>query len=301
MADASRIEHLRGLESHLRGRIRGQDHVLPRVAAAFARGALGVAVPDRPRSSFLFVGPSGTGKTETFTVAANYVFGPGHLVIFDMSEYQAPTAVNKLLGEHRGDPGLLGRALRASTSGCLLFDEVEKAHPLVMDLFLQILWNARITCTTGEKFQLGDIFIGFTSNIGAVEAMRMEHSKPSSIEQAILRRVEQTLRPELLGRIAEKLAFLRLTPAVQEEICALEVARETARLRGVGYDLSISKEALEFLVRAGFHPTLGARPLRQCVEHQIQDAVVRNLFASGIGAGRLVPDSASSSLVLAHN
>lgn len=99
-----RIARLRGLEPHLRTHIRGQDHLLPRIAAGFSRGALQLASPERPRGSFLFVGPTGTGKTETFTLATDYVFGPGHLISFDMSEYQDRSAVNKLLGEDRDDP-----------------------------------------------------------------------------------------------------------------------------------------------------------------------------------------------------
>lgn len=290
MIDPARLAHLRGLEAHLRAHIRGQDHALPRVAAAFVRGALGLAAPDRPRASFLFVGPTGSGKTETFACVTDYVFGAGRLVVLDMSEYQDKSAVNKLLGEDRADMGLLGRALVAVSSGGVLFDELEKAHPLIMDLFLQILWNGRITVATGQVFEFANYFVGFTSNLGAAEAMRMEHSKFASIEHAVLRRVEQTLRPELLGRIDEKLVFARLSSDVQREICALEIAKETARLRGLGYDLEVCKEAMEFLVREGFHPQLGARPLRKAVERHLQDAVVRDLFATGHGRGQIVPD-----------
>ncbi len=298
MADPDRIAHLRGLEAHLRAHIRGQDHILPRIAASFARGALGVASPDRPRGSLLFVGPTGTGKTETFTCAIEYVFGPGHLLTFDMSEYHDRSAVNKLLGENREDIGLLGRALASVKSGGILFDEVEKAHPLVLDLFLQILWHGRITVATGEVFHFGSHFVGFTSNIGSAEAMRMGHSRLASVEQTVLRRVEQELRPELVGRIDEKLVFARLGPDVQREICALEVARETARLRAVGFDLEVSREALEFLMREGFHPHLGARPLRKAVERHLQDAVVRDLFSTGCGRGRIVPGGSPRQLTI---
>ena len=292
------IGHLRGLEAHLRQRIRGQDHVLPRIAAAFARGALGISSPDRPRASFLLVGPTGTGKTETFTCATDYVCGPGRLVTFDLSEYHDRAAINKLLGENRDDPGLLGRALLSAEAGGVLFDEIEKAHPLVLDLFLQILWHGRVTVATGQVLRFGGYFVGFTSNIGAADAMRMEHSRLPSIEQAVLRRVEQELRPELVGRIGEKLVFARLTAEVQREICVLEVARETARLRAGGFDLELTPEATEFLLREGFHPQLGARPLRQAIERQLQDAVVRGLFTSGSGAGRVIFDAEVNALRL---
>ena len=298
MVDPARLAHLHGLESHLRARIRGQDHVIPRLAAGFARGALQLAAPDRPRGSVLLVGPTGTGKSEIFACATDYVFGPGHLATFDMSEYQDRSAVNKLLGEGRDDPGLLGRALQAVPCGGLLFDEVEKAYPLVLDLFLQILWRGCVTVATGQTFGFGDYMVGFTSNIGSADAMRMERSKFASVEQATLRRVEQTLRPELVGRIDEKFVFDRLSADVQREICELEVRKETARLAGVGYDLVVSREAVDFLVREGVHPHFGARPLRKTVERQLQDAVVRDLFASGVGTGRVGFDAARRRLIV---
>jgi ATP-dependent Clp protease ATP-binding subunit ClpA len=303
MDGVDRIAHLRGLEAHLRARIRGQDHILPRIAAAFCRSALNLSAPDRPRASLLLVGPTGTGKSEVFACATEYVFGPGHLVTFDMSEYQDRSAVNKLLGEDRSDLGLLGRALQHFPAGGILFDEIEKAHPLVMDLFLQILWRGCITVSTGEVFTFGNFIVGFASNIGAADAMRMAHSRFASVEQATLRRVEQTLRAELVGRLDEKLVFARLGPAVQEEICALEVKRETERLRGLGYDFMVTREAMEFLVREGFHPQLGARPLRNAVERQLQDAIVRSLLGSGLAQGRvdIATDGRSLEIVLEGN
>ena len=299
MADPDRIARLRGLEAHLGAHIRGQDHALPRIAAAFARGELGLTDPARPRASFLFVGPTGSGKTEVFARATDYVFGPGHLVTFDMSEYQDKSAVNKLLGEDRADAGLLGRALSAVPRGGVLFDEVEKAHPLVMDLFLQVLWNGRITVATGRTFLFGGRYVGFTSNIGGADALRMEQSTFASVERAVLRRVEQTLRPELAGRIDEQVVFARLSPAVQREICALEVARETARLRGLGYDLEITEAAMDFLVCEGVHPHLGARPLRRTVERQLRDAVARDLLATGGGRGAVIVDGPRRRLAIA--
>lgn len=300
-SSVDRITHLRGLESHLRGRIRGQDHLLPGVAAAFVRGGLDLTSPERPRASFLFVGPTGTGKSETFVCATDYVFGPGHIVTFDMSEYQDRSSIKRLLGESRDDSGLLGRAMEAVVEGGILFDEMEKAHPLILDVMLQILWTGRVTVATGETFRFGPYFIGFTSNVGSADAMRMKYSKFTSVEQAVLRKVERTLRPEIVGRIDEKRVFAPLGPEVQREICALEVARETERLRGLGYDLEVSCEAMEFLVREGFHPQLGARPLRKTVERQMQDAIVRELFATGGPSGRLVPDSQVRRLVFDHN
>ncbi|MDB6094028.1 MAG: ATPase [Verrucomicrobia bacterium] len=289
MTASERIAHLRGMEPHLRGRILAQDHVMGKLAAAFARGELGVAAADRPRASFLLAGPTGTGKTETFRHAVAYACGPGRLVTFDMSEFQDVAGAAKLIGASPEDPGQLGRALGAAPSGGILFDEIEKAHPLVMDLFLQILWQGRVTLATGAVLDLTPCYLGFTSNIGGGDAMRMAHSRFSSVEQAVLRRVTQTLRPELVARLSEILVFAPLGAEAQREICALILKAETARLQGLGYDLSVSREALEFLVREGFHPQLGARPMRRAVEHHLQDAVVRALFASGTAQGTLSP------------
>ena len=132
---------------------------------------------------------------------------------------------------------MLGRALDKNTRGTLLFDEMEKAHPLVLDLFLQILDAGRITLANGETRNLNNYYIVFTSNIGAGEAMRMESSAFATIERTVLRRVDQVLRPELVARINEKLVFNRLPYAIQREICELMIGREVQRLNGLGHNL----------------------------------------------------------------
>lgn len=290
MPDAALLERLRGLEAHLRSRLRGQDHVITRAAAVFTRGELGLARPDRPRGAFLAVGPTGTGKTELVLLAADFLFGPGHVRRLDLSEFQREDAVERLLGGP-SDSGALaypaGPAPRV-----WLFDEIEKANPKVLDLCIQILDPGRITLASGEVIDFTSSYVAFTSNLGAAEAMRMSRANPVSIEQATLRRVAEALRPELLARIPDQLVFARLTPEVQREIAALHLAAEVARLGAAGFDLQVSGDVLEFLIREGFHPQLGARPLRQTVERHIQDAVVRSLLSRGTGSGRVstVPD-----------
>ena len=296
MADAARIAYLSGLEAHLASRIIGQEHVLSRVAAVFGRGECGIADPARAKGSLLFAGPTGTGKSETFKCAVEYSLGTDQVIPFDMSEYQDKSAVNRLLGEGRDDPGLLGRALLAHPVGALFFDEMDKAYPPLLDIFLQILWDGRVTVATGQTFSFGNYYVGLATNIGGAEAMRMAHSSPIRVEQAVLRRLRECLRPEFFGRLDEVLVFQKLSADAQRRICDLEVRRETSRLRVVGYDLEVSREALELLMREGFHPHLGARPLRKTVERQLQDAVVRSLFASGSARGTLVPERGQSSL-----
>ena len=195
-----------------------------------------------------------------------------------MSEFQNQSSVGLLLGDSLTEIGMLGRALAKSDRGTLLFDEMEKAHPLVLDLFLQILDAGRITLANGEARSLHDYYIVFTSNIGAGEAMRMENSAFATIERTVLRRVDQVLRPELVARINEKLVFDRLHYAVQREICELLVGRELERLSRLGHHLVVEPETVEQLVRNGFHRTLGARPMRNIVEHHFQQQVSQTLL-----------------------
>jgi ATP-dependent Clp protease ATP-binding subunit ClpA len=272
------LETLRHLPAHLRENIRGQDHVIDRVCSVLRRGELGLAHPNRPRGSFLFVGPTGVGKTEIANVFTSYLFAESKPLRFDMSEYQNQSSVEKLIGAHPDDAGLLGRALARAERGTLLFDEVEKAHPLVLDLFLQILDDAAITLATGERKNLSGFYAVFTSNIGAAEAMRMQSAPFASIERTVLARVGQQLRPELVGRMTEKIVFNRLPYAVQREICEHMIAHEQTRLRRLGHMVEVTPEDFERLLREGHHKTLGARPMRAAVERHMQGTVMKFLL-----------------------
>ena len=272
------LTKLRHLETHLKANIKGQDHVLPRICSVLQRGELNLAHPHRPKGSFLFVGPTGVGKTEITIAFTEYLCGSDHLHRFDMSEFQNQSSVGLLLGNSSTDTGMLGRALDKNTRGTLLFDEMEKAHPLVLDLFLQILDAGRITLANGETRNLNSYYIVFTSNIGAGEAMRMESSAFATIERTVLRRVDQVLRPELVARINEKLVFNRLPYAIQREICELMITRESNRLNNLGHSLVVASETVELLVREGFHRTLGARPMRNAVDRYLQDHVSQVLL-----------------------
>jgi ATP-dependent Clp protease ATP-binding subunit ClpA len=274
------LDKLRNLECHLRSHIKGQDHVIPRICSVLQRGELGLAHPDRPKGSFLYVGPTGVGKTELTICFTDYLFGKGYLHRFDMSEFQNQSSVGLLLGATPSENGMLGRALSKSSEGTLLFDELEKAHPLVLDLFLQMLDAGRITLASGETRILNRYYVVFTSNIGAAEAMRMENSAFSTIERTVLKRVDQTLRPELVARIYDKLVFNRLNYTVQREICELMIEREVERLARLGHLLSITPEITEKLVRDGYHRSLGARPMRNIVDCFLQERIVEKVGAN---------------------
>ncbi len=289
---------LRGLRAHLGAAIKGQEHVLDRVCSVLTRGELGLMYPHRPKGSLLFLGPTGVGKTETTNVFTEYLFAGAKPVRFDMSEYQLQKSVDKLIGETRDDPGLLGRALRGVSSGTLLFDEIEKAHPLVLDLFLQILEDARITLATGEALDLRKFYVVCTSNIGSSESMRMESAPFASVERTVLMRVRETLRPELVGRVNEIIVFSRLDYVTQRTICESMIVRELARLADLGFQVEVTPVAVEFLVRAGYHRMLGARPMRATVEKFIQEAVAETLLEGGQGCGELAVDASGIRLIL---
>jgi ATP-dependent Clp protease ATP-binding subunit ClpB len=276
---AANLELLRRLPEHLSENIKGQDHVILPVCSVLRRGELGLANARRPRGSFLFVGPTGVGKTEITNVFTEYLFTDAKPVRFDMSEYQTHSSVEKLIGEKVGDVGLLGRALANVGHGTLLFDEIEKAHPLVLDLFLQVLEDAAITLASGERKNLSGFYVVFTSNIGAAEAMRMRSAPFASVQRTVLSRVNQQLRPELVGRVTEKIVFASLDYATQRAICAQMIERELARLRALGLEIEVGADALELLVREGYHRGLGARPMRAAVERYIQERVVRGMLA----------------------
>jgi len=271
----------------LRERIRGQDHVLPRIVSLLKRGELGLTKKNRPRGSFLFLGPTGVGKTEVALAFTTFLMGKECLFRFDMSEYQVQESLSLLLGGRPGERGSLGLAYDKSKRGTLLFDEIEKAHPRVLDVFLQILDAARVTLATGETLDLSEFYVVFTSNIGSGDLMNLQHSGFVTMERHVLTHAQQAMRPELYARITEKLVFNRLSYDHQLEIAQLLLAQEIDLFRGHGHELSADETVVPLLVQHGFHPRLGARPMRDAVEKLIGDAVATDLLQGGSGCGKL--------------
>jgi ATP-dependent Clp protease ATP-binding subunit ClpA len=279
---------LQALEKILGQRIRGQNHVIPRVVSVLQRGELGLTKPTRPRGSFMFLGPTGVGKTEITLAFTEFLFGQDKLFRFDMSEYQTQESLGVLLGARLGERGTLGMAYDKSPSGTLLFDEIEKAHPRVLDVFLQILDAARVTMASGDTLDFSKHYVVLTSNIGAAEILHIQHSTHATMERHVLTRAQQSLRPEMFARITEKLVFNRLTYDDQIEIANLLLTNELKFLREKGYALTPTESVLPFLVRRGFHPKLGARPMRDAIEKLVGDAVSTDLLTNGNACGQLV-------------
>ena len=257
---------------------------------------MGLTKRSRPRGSFLFLGPTGVGKTQVTIAFTEFLMSPDHLFRFDMSEYQTQESIGVLLGGKLGERGTLAMARDRHDRGTLLCDEIEKAHPRVLDIFLQILDAARVTMANGETLDLSGFYIVFTSNIAAAEMLELQHSTFATMERHVLTRAQQTMRPELYARISEKLVFSKLTYDVQIEIARLLLAQEVEFLRARGHDIEPSEAVLSFLVRRGFHPRLGARPMRDVVEKSIGDAVANELLTGGTGCGKLTVDESGERL-----
>jgi ATP-dependent Clp protease ATP-binding subunit ClpA len=285
-----RLGELRQLAEHLRGSIRGQDDVVPRIVSVLQRGELGLSHKERPRGSFMFLGPTGVGKTEITLQFSNYLFGEGHLARVDMSEFQAEDSVRLLIGADKNDPGRLGSVLQRMDRGTLLFDEMEKAEKKILDIFLQMTDAARITLATGQTYSLSHFYLVFTSNIGSADIMRMEKAPYSSLERHVLAKASQQLRPEFFARITEKLVFRKLSYDVQIEVAQIMLQKELKHLATKGYSLKADNQVMSFLVMKGYHPFLGARPMRTAIEKYIQDAVADSILQGKSGSGIVLVD-----------
>jgi ATP-dependent Clp protease ATP-binding subunit ClpB len=296
--EAQKIERLRKLDGVLRTEIRGQNQVLPRVVSVVRRGELSLTKPARPRGSFLLLGPTGVGKTETVVVATNQIFGAEKLFRFDMSEFQTQESLGLLLGARLGETGYLGAVRERAAEGSLLFDEADKAHPRVLDIMLQLLDAARITVATGQTLDFSGFYVWLTSNIGSAELMSLQHSNDATLERHVLSRAQQALRPEIFARITEKLVFNRLSYEHQLEIAEKFLSREIEFFAVRGHKLELDKSVLSFLVRKGFHPKLGARPMRDAVEKEVGDALAGHLLAGNNSGGRLQVDESRDRLTI---
>jgi ATP-dependent Clp protease ATP-binding subunit ClpB len=281
------VRDLNGLKSHLLSKIKGQNHVIARVCSVLERGQLGLQPIDKPLGSFLFLGPTGVGKTELTLEFTRYLFGGNEVYRFDMSEFLHLDNVKLLMGDETGTPGRLGYVLSQHQQGVLLFDEIEKAHRLIWDLFLQMLDAARITLNDHRTYDLSGFYLVCTSNIGSQRLLRPTRLPFTTLERAVISELYKFFRPELVGRFDEKIVFKPLSPDTQREIGQFAIFEELARFRQKGFDLRVSEEAFEFLVRRGIHKAFGARPMKKTVQKFIGDAIAQALKSGAQLSGTL--------------
>jgi ATP-dependent Clp protease ATP-binding subunit ClpA len=285
------LERIRDLPAYLSSRIIGQDHVIPRVVPTLQNGELGLTDASRPKGTFLFLGPTGVGKTELTLLMCSYLFGDAekHCIRLDMSEYQNQESLQLLLGQGENSRGNLGRFFdRAQGKGFILFDEIEKAHPRVLDIFLQVLDAARITVANGDTLNLSNFYIVATSNIGAEALMEIKSSSVATIERFIEDLAASELRPEVLARFNVRCVFQRLNYAAQKTIASIMLGKELKLLASKGHQLTVGQGVLEVLVAEGVEPRLGARRMRQTVESHCRHAVREALLNGRSTSGELI-------------
>jgi ATP-dependent Clp protease ATP-binding subunit ClpB len=289
----SEKEKLLHLEDELHQRVIGQEEAVTSVADAIQRSRAGLADPNRPIASFIFLGPTGVGKTELAKALAAYMFdSEDALVRIDMSEYMEKHAVSRLIGAPPGyvgyeEGGQLTEAIRRRPYSVILFDEIEKAHPDVFNIFLQILDDGRVTDAQGHKVDFKNAIIIMTSNIGSQYILDLagDNAHYDEMRRRVMEAMRNSFRPEFLNRIDEIIIFHGLDKKELRQIVLLQVQRLRQRLGDRKISLKLSDVALDFLAVVGYDPVYGARPLKRAIqrelETQIAKAILRGEFNNG--------------------
>lgn len=300
---ASDIERLRNIESRLKGKVIGQDEAVEAVSRAIRRNRAGFDDGNRPIGSFLFVGPTGVGKTELAKQLAYDMFGNKDAIIrLDMSEYSDRTAVSKLIGTTAGYVGYddnsntLTERVRRQPYSIVLLDEIEKADPQVITLLLQVLDDGRLTDGQGNTVNFKNTVIIATSNAGfGNEALTGDEDK----DEEIMKKLAPYFRPEFLNRFNAVIEFSHLTKEDLHHIVDLMLADVNRNLAKKGLDLEVSEPAKEFLIEQGYDEAMGARPLRRVIEQQIRDKVT-DFYLDNIDVKHLEADMKDGVLVIAE-
>ncbi len=291
------------MEDELKKRVVGQDEAVTKVAETVRRSRAGIADPNKPIGSFIFLGPTGVGKTELTKALAEFMFNDEKaLVRVDMSEYMERHSVSKLVGSPPGyvghdDSGQLTEAVRHRPYSVVLFDEVEKAHPEVFNILLQVLDEGRLTDAKGRIVNFRNTIIILTSNIGSQFIDKMEsigfgsHSQASAYNDAkdkVMDSLKNHFRPEFLNRLDEVVVFDVLSPETIREIVSLRTQAVRDRLLTKGIDLQISETAYAYLAKEGYDPHYGARPLNRLIQTKILNPIATHLIANDIVPGTVV-------------
>lgn len=298
------VEKLARMEEVLHERVVGQDHAVQLVANAIKRSRAGIADPNRPIGSFLFLGPTGVGKTELSRALAEFMFNdPDALLRIDMSEFMEKHSVSKIIGSPPGyvghdEGGAVTERVRRRPYSVILLDEIEKAHPEVFNILLQVLDSGHLTDAKGRKVNFKNTVIIMTSNIGAEHIDRMstfgfaeEHGEQAQFVQAkdkVMESLKNYFRPEFLNRLDEIIVFDLLSPEVIAQIVDIQVDDVVERLAKKEIKLSVSKDVCEYLAKEGYDPKFGARPLRRLIQSKILTPVANMMVGEGMLQGGTV-------------
>ena len=281
------------MEDELERRIVGQDHAVRAVSDAVRRARSGISDPDRPTGSFLFLGPTGVGKTELAKALAEFLFDDERAMVrIDMSEYGEKHSVARLVGAPPGyvgyeEGGQLTEAVRRRPYTVVLLDEVEKAHPDVFDVLLQVLDDGRLTDGQGRTVDFRHAILVLTSNVGSVHVNDPGLAEEKR-QEAALRAAREFFKPELLNRLDDVIVFASLGTEELTRIVDLQVQRLALRLADRRLTLTVSPGAREWLALTGYDPVYGARPLRRLVQTAIGDPLARRLLSGSVRDGEQV-------------
>lgn len=290
------------MEEELHRRIIGQNEAVRKISDAIKRSRAGISDPNRPIGSFLFLGPTGVGKTELTKALAEFMFNDERALIrVDMSEFMEKHAVSKLIGAPPGyvgyeEGGTLTEMIRHRPYAVVLFDEIEKAHPEVFNILLQILDNGRLTDAKGRTVNFRNSIIILTSNIGAQFIDKMEKigfsdgekSKASEYEETkgkVTAALKDYFRPEFLNRLDEIIIFDILSPAAVAEIVTMQMKEVAARLAAKEISLFVSPDVYELIAKEGYNPQYGARPLKRLIQSKILNPIATHIISKGLGKG----------------
>jgi ATP-dependent Clp protease ATP-binding subunit ClpC len=297
------LAKLLNIGEELMGRVIGQDEAVIALAKALRRSRADLKDPKRPIGSFIFLGPTGVGKTHLAKAMAEHVFGEKDALIqLDMSEYMEKFNVSRLVGSPPGyvgyeEGGQLTEKVRRRPYSVVLFDEIEKAHPDVWNILLQILEDGQITDSLGRKVDFRNTIILMTSNVGADLirkqnvmgfGVKADNQDYEAIKEKILADAKKVFKPEFLNRLDDLIVFHSLTKEDLAKIVTLEVAKVSERLKDKSIAIELSKTATDFLIEKGYDPAYGARPLRRAVEKYLEDPLAEEIIRGHIKAGDTV-------------
>ncbi|KAM3094619.1 ATP-dependent chaperone ClpB [Phormidesmis sp. 146-12] len=289
----SEMQKLLTLEDELHHRVIGQDEAVTAVADAIQRSRAGLADPNKPTASFIFLGPTGVGKTELAKALAAYLFDTEEAMVrIDMSEYMEKHAVSRLIGAPPGyvgyeEGGQLTEAVRRRPYSVILFDEIEKAHPDVFNVMLQILDDGRVTDSQGRTVDFKNAIIIMTSNIGSQYILDLagDDDRYEEMRSRVMEAMRSSFRPEFLNRIDEIIIFHSLQKSELREIVKIQAMRLSERLSDRKMSLKLSDAALDFLADVGYDPVFGARPLKRAIQRELETPIAKSILRGEFSEG----------------